>query len=156
VSRKWIQRRRLHSAFYIHEITFLRTNIQTNNVHNFGSRRLPVLRNVGCMSLQDQIFSTRALYLVSPPSDEMHCAVRCQQLVIWSRDVIRLFSSRRRRAGKASMMTLCTFQQQHLQLHVARSRYLLTNPYILQVSRSWFRASSMIILNKNQPDAHQF
>jgi hypothetical protein len=26
--------------------------------------------------------------------------------------------------------------------------------YNLQISRSWFRASSMIIMNKNQPDAH--
>lgn len=62
-SQKWIQKRWFHSAFYVHEITLLRTNIKTNNVHNFGSRRLPVLRNVGFVLLQDQIFSTCALYL---------------------------------------------------------------------------------------------
>jgi hypothetical protein len=57
---------------------------------------MPTLRNAGCMLLQDKIFSTRALY--NSPWDEVHCAVRCQQLVIWSRDVIRLFSSRREKS----------------------------------------------------------
>jgi hypothetical protein len=33
---------------------------------------------------------------------------------------------------------------------------MLSQPHNLHTSRSWLRASSMIKLNKNQPDAHQF
>ena len=105
-------------------------NIST---HSFGSGRGSELKNFGCKLLQDQIFIPCAFYIHC--QTRCICAVRCQQLVTWSRDVIRLFSSRRRREGKASMMTLCTFQQQRRQLHVATSRYLLTHSYILELHR---------------------
>jgi hypothetical protein len=41
----------------------------------------------------------------------------------------------------------------HLEGVRKAAKDFIQNP-IFQISRSWFRSSSMIILSKNQPDAH--
>jgi hypothetical protein len=49
-------------------------------------------------------------------------------------------------------MAFC--EQNEFILHYRTFNFCATTCY--RTSRSWFRSSSMIILNKNQPDAHQF